>query len=105
VGCRGRDATAGARVLGISPDDVASHAAFRDEYDLPHTLLADPEHTVMETYGAWGEKVLYGKRSIGTIRSTVLVDRDGTIARVWKRAVPRTHADAVLKAIDTLGKG
>ncbi|MFP5309179.1 MAG: thioredoxin-dependent thiol peroxidase [Actinomycetes bacterium] len=93
---------AGAHVLGISPDDVASHAEFRAKHDLPHTLLADPERTVMEAYGAWGEKVLYGKRTVGTIRSTVLVAPDGTVARVWKRAVPKTHADAVLQAIGAL---
>lgn len=93
---------AGAVVLGISPDDVASHAAFREKYALPQTLLADPDHDVMETYGAWGEKVLYGKRTIGVIRSTVLVAPDGRVAKHWKRAVPKTHADQVLKAIRDL---
>jgi len=88
----------GAVVLGVSPDDVTSHRAFADKYDLPHTLLADVDKEVMTTYGAWGEKVLYGKTSIGVKRSTVLVDADGTVAKVWKRATPKTHADAVLKA-------
>lgn len=93
---------AGAVVLGVSPDDVASHRAFADKYDLPHTLLADVDKEVMETYGAWGEKVLYGKTSIGVKRSTVLVDSAGTVARVWKRATPKTHADALLQALDAL---
>lgn len=93
---------AGATVLGVSPDDVESHTAFVAKYDLPHTLLADVDKEVMTTYGAWGEKVLYGKKSIGVKRSTVLVDADGTVAKVWKRATPRTHADAVLKAIAAL---
>lgn len=93
---------AGATVLGVSPDDAESHAAFVATYDLPHTLLADVDKQVMTTYGAWGEKVLYGKKSIGVKRSTVLVDGNGTVAKVWKRATPKTHADAVLKAIAAL---
>lgn len=93
----------GARVLGISPDNVASHAAFADKYDLPHRLLADTDHAVTDVYGAWGEKVLYGRKSIGVIRSTVLVDADGTVAKVWKKAQPATHADALLKALADLG--
>lgn len=94
---------AGAAVLGVSPDDVATHATFAEKYDLPHRLLADVDKDVMETYGAWGEKVLYGKTTIGVKRSTVLVDADGTVAKVWKRATPKTHADAVLKALAALG--
>lgn len=93
---------AGAVVLGISPDDVASHAAFRAKYDLPHTLLADPDRTVLEQYGAWGEKVLYGKRSIGVIRSSVLVGPDGTVLKVWKRAQAKKHAEQVLRALEDL---
>lgn len=94
---------AGAAVLGVSPDDVDTHRAFADNHDLPHRLLADVDHRVMEEYGAWGEKVLYGRTSIGVKRSTVLVDADGTVAKVWKRATPKTHAQAVLKALATLG--
>lgn len=92
----------GATVLGVSPDDVDTHRAFATRYDLPHTLLADVDKDVMTTYGAWGEKVLYGRKSIGVKRSTVLVAADGTVAKVWKRATPKTHADAVLKAIAAL---
>lgn len=94
---------AGAQVLGVSPDDVASHRAFADKYDLPHRLLADVGHAVMDDYGAWGEKNMYGKVSMGVKRSTVLVDADGTVAKVWKRATPKTHADALLKALGDLG--
>ncbi len=93
---------AGATVLGVSPDDVASHRAFATKYDLPHTLLADVDKDVMTTWGAWGEKVLYGKKTIGVKRSTVVVDADGTVAKVWKRATPKTHADAVLKTLAAL---
>lgn len=93
---------AGAVVLGISPDDVDSHAAFADKHDLPHTLLADPKRTVLEKYGAWGEKVLYGKTTVGVIRSTFLIGRDGKVAKVWKRVQTKTHADRVLAAIRDL---
>lgn len=93
---------AGAAVLGISPDSVESHAKFQGKYDLPHTLLADPDKQVMEPWGAWGEKVLYGKKSIGAIRSTVLVDAEGNVAKVWKRVQAKKHADQVLKALQDL---
>jgi thioredoxin-dependent peroxiredoxin len=93
---------AGAAVLGISPDTVESHARFAGKYDLPHTLLADPEREVLEAYGAYGEKVLYGKTTVGVIRSTFLVDADGTVAKVWKRVQTKKHADQVLKALDEL---
>jgi len=93
---------AGVVVLGISPDDAARHVRFRDKYDLPHTLLSDVDHAVMEKYGAWGEKVLYGKRSVGVIRSSVLIDAGGRIAKVWKRVEAKKHADQVLAAIAEL---
>lgn len=94
---------AGAAVLGISPDPVASHAAFASKYDLPHTLLADPDHAVMETYQAWGEKNMYGKVTVGPIRSTVLVGPDGRIVKRWKRVQAAKHAEQVLKALASLG--
>ncbi|MFT5222695.1 MAG: peroxiredoxin Q/BCP [Glaciecola sp.] len=93
---------AGAVVLGISPDDATSHDAFRRRYDLPHTLLSDPSHQVMEEYGAWGEKVLYGKTVIGTTRSTVLVGPDGLVLKHWKAVQTKTHAERVLKAMAKL---
>jgi thioredoxin-dependent peroxiredoxin len=94
---------AGATVLGISPDEVERHAAFRDKYDLPHTLLADPDKQVMEPWGAWGTKNLYGRETVGVIRSTVLVDAEGRVAKVWKRVQAKKHADQVLKALADLG--
>ena len=93
---------AGAVVLGISPDDVDSHARFAAKNDLPHRLLADPERTVIEEYGAWGTKSMYGKEYQGVIRSTVLVGPDGTVAEVWPKVQPKQHADAVLEAIRAL---
>lgn len=93
---------AGAAVLGVSPDTVESHARFAGKHDLPHTLLADPEREALAAYGAYGEKVLYGKTTVGVIRSTFLVDAEGTVAKVWKRVQTKTHADQVLKALDEL---
>jgi thioredoxin-dependent peroxiredoxin len=87
-------------VLGVSPDDGASHVKFIDKYSLPFTLLSDPDKKVMETYGAWGEKNMYGKIVVGVIRSTVWVGPDGKIAKHWRR-VPKaeSHPEKVLEAI------
>ena len=93
----------GAEVLGISPDDRAAHARFAGKYDLPFTLLCDPEREVMARYGAWGEKMMYGKKTVGVIRSTVIVAPDGTVAKRWRR-VPKAadHPAKVLEALDAL---
>jgi peroxiredoxin Q/BCP len=88
-------------VLGVSPDSEASHGKFRSKYDLPFTLLADPEHEVAEQYGVWVEKKNYGKTSMGIERSTFVIDADGNVARVMRRVNPRTHADDVLAALDS----
>ena len=93
---------AGAVVLGVSPDPVDSHAEFAANHDLPHTLLADPEHQVMETYEAWGEKNMYGKVTVGPIRSTFLIGPDGRIVKRWKRVQAAKHAEQVLKAIERM---
>lgn len=93
---------AGAVVLGVSPDGPESHRAFREKHGLPHILLSDPGHEVMERYDAYGEKVLYGKRSVGVKRSTVLVGPDGRIVKHWKRAEAATHAEQLLEALDQL---
>jgi peroxiredoxin Q/BCP len=92
---------AGAVVLGVSPDSEASHVKFRSKYDLPFTLLADPEHEVAEQYGVWVEKKNYGKTSMGIERSTFVIDADGNVARVMRRVNPKSHADDVLAALDS----
>jgi thioredoxin-dependent peroxiredoxin len=89
----------GAIVLGVSPDDEASHAKFRDKYSLNFQLLADPDHSVAELYGAWREKNMYGKKSMGVQRSTYLIDGDGKIAKVWKKVSVDGHDAAVLEAL------
>lgn len=93
---------AGAVVLGISPDDVGSHARFREKYDLPHTLLADPDGDVIRAYGAWGKRKKYGREFEGVIRSTVLVDGQGSVAAHWPKVRPKEHADQVLAALSEL---
>ena len=90
---------AGAVVLGISPDGVASHAKFKESYDLPFTLLADSDHAVSEAYGVWAEKSRYGRTYMGILRSTFVIDADGNIARVLANVQPATHADDVLAAL------
>ena len=87
-------------VLGISPDTEASHRKFRDKYELPFTLLADPDREVMIEYAAYGEKMMYGKKRMGVIRSTVLVGPDGNVVKHWKRvAKAADHPRKVLEAI------
>jgi peroxiredoxin Q/BCP len=89
----------GAVVLGVSPDDESSHARFREKYELPFSLLADPDHTVSEAYGVWVEKNAYGKKKMGVERSTFLIDSNGNVAKVMRRVKPDTHADDVLAAL------
>ncbi len=90
---------AGAVVLGISPDTVASHARFRDQHGLEFRLLSDPDHAVAECYGAWREKTMYGRRSMGIQRSTWLVGPDGTVAKVWKKVSVEGHDQQVLEEL------
>lgn len=91
---------ADAVVLGISPDNPESHRKFRDKYDLPFTLLCDPERKVMTKYGAYGEKIMYGKKTMGVIRSTVLVGPNGKVVKHWHRvAKAADHPRKVLEAL------
>ena len=90
---------AGAVVLGISPDDVASHVRFKDKYDLPFTLLADPEHEVAELYGTSAEKQYRGRTYWGVDRTTFLIAADGTVAKAMRNVKPDTHANDVLAAL------
>jgi peroxiredoxin Q/BCP len=91
----------GAVVLGVSPDNEASHVKFRDKYSLPFTLLADPDHSVAEDYGVWVEKNAYGKKKMGIERSTFLIDGEGKVTKVMRRVKPDTHADDVLAVLPT----
>jgi peroxiredoxin Q/BCP len=91
-----------ARVLGISPDPLTSHAKFRAKHGLTYPLLADVNHAVSERYGVWQEKSMYGRRYMGIARTTFLVDRDGRIARVFEQVKPAGHAAEVARAAEAL---
>ncbi|MXY05923.1 MAG: peroxiredoxin [Gammaproteobacteria bacterium] len=91
---------AGVAVLGVSPDEGASHRKFIDKYQLPFTLLSDPSREMMAAYGAWGEKTMYGRKTVGVIRSTVWIGADGTVRRHWRRVSRAAdHPAKVLEAI------
>ncbi|MFW6093596.1 MAG: thioredoxin-dependent thiol peroxidase [Pseudomonadota bacterium] len=90
-------------VLGVSPDDDASHRKFTEKYELPFPLLSDPDKIVMAPYGAWGEKNMYGKKTVGVIRSTVWIGPDGKVKKHWRR-VPKA-ADHPQKVLEALAKG
>ena len=89
----------GAVVLGVSPDDEASHAKFRAKYQLPFTLLADVGHAVADRYGVWVEKSFAGKKYMGVERSTFVIDANGNLAKIMRRVKPDTHVDEVLAAL------
>lgn len=100
---RGGDyAAAGARVIGVSPDEVDAVMKFADKFDLDFTLLADTDHAVADAYGTWVEKSMYGKKYMGVQRATFLIDPDGTIAKAFPKVSPKTHDDVVLKALAEL---
>ena len=90
---------AGAVVLGVSPDDERSHAKFKDKYELPFTLLADPDHAVADQYGVWGEKSYMGKTFLGVKRSTFVIDAEGNVKKAMHDVKPATHADEVLSVL------
>jgi thioredoxin-dependent peroxiredoxin len=98
----GEYAEAGARVIGVSPDEPAALGRFADKFDLGFTLLSDVDHAVADAYGAWGEKSMYGKKYMGMLRSTFIIDLQGKIARVFPKVQPKKHDDIVLKALGEL---
>jgi len=89
----------GAVVLGVSPDGPGSHEKFRKKYDLPFPLLADEDHAVAAAYGAWGEKSMYGRKYMGILRTTFIIDGAGRISRIFEKVKPRGHAAEVLEAL------
>ena len=92
--------TAKAMVIGVSRDSFASHLKFREKQGLNFSLLSDLDHKVLELYGAWGEKKMYGKPVTGTIRTTVLIGKDGKIKRVWNNVKVKGHVDEVLSELE-----
>lgn len=102
--CAFRDAradyeAAGAKVIGISPDGPESHRKFAEKYELPFALVADPEKHVCQAYGVWKEKNLYGKKSMGVERTTIIIDREGIVRKVFPRVKVDGHSEQVLKAL------
>ena len=94
--------TAGSAILGISPDDADSHRKFAEKHALPFPLLADPDHGVAEAYGVWKEKNNYGKKYMGIERTTFVIGRDGTLAKIYPRVKVEDHAAQVLAYVKTL---
>ena len=90
---------AGAVVLGVSPDSIESHDKFKVKYELPFPLLSDPDHQVAELYGAWGEKKMFGRTYMGIIRSTYVIDGQGTIVKVFPKVRPKVHSEQVLMVL------
>ena len=86
-------------VLGVSAQDEKSHRKFAEKFDLPFRLLADADRKIVQAYGVWGEKSLYGRKFMGTNRVTYLIDEKGKIAAVWPKVKPEGHADEILKAV------
>ena len=87
-------------VVGVSKDSIESHCKFADKYELKFPLLSDPDGKTLEKYGAWGEKNMYGKKSLGIIRSTVLIGPDGKVIKHWPKVKVQGHVDEVLAALD-----
>ncbi len=99
-------AAAGAKVIGVSPDQPEKIKKFDDKHGLGFTLLGDVDHEVADAYGAWGEKSMYGKKYMGMLRSTFIIDAKGKIVRVFPKVQPKKHDDLVLKALrDDPGRG
>jgi peroxiredoxin Q/BCP len=95
----------GAKVLGVSADNEESHAKFRDKFQLNFPLLADIDHQVAEKYGAWREKNMYGKKSMGIQRSTFLIDAGGRVAKVWNAVKVDGHDAQVMESLEEMTKG
>ena len=91
---------AGAIVLGVSTDPVKSHDKFVKKFNLPFTLLADPDKKIVEAYGVWGQKSFMGRKYMGTYRVTFLIGPDGRIKKIWPTVKPEEHAADVLKALE-----
>ena len=92
----------GVQVIGVSPDDEESHERFADKHNLHFPLVADPEHTILNQYGVWGERNLYGRKFMGVKRTSFLVGQEGTILHVFKRPKTSAHAEEVLAKLAQL---
>lgn len=89
-------------VLGVSKDSIESHCKFRDKYKLKFPLLSDPDRKVLEKYGAWGEKNMYGKKMMGIIRTTIIIGADGKVKKIFPKVRVKGHVDKVIEALKEL---
>lgn len=87
----------GYEIIGISPNDIDSHKKFENKYQLPFRLIADPKHTIIDKYGVWGEKNLYGHKFMGLLRTTFVLDEKGVITKIFKKPKTKAHAEEILK--------
>jgi peroxiredoxin Q/BCP len=94
----------GFSILGVSPDDQKSHLKFEAKFSLPFPLIADPDHTIIDKYGVWGEKQLYGRKYLGLHRTTFLIDEKGVIRKIFLKPKSKTHAEEVLRAWASIKK-
>jgi thioredoxin-dependent peroxiredoxin len=92
----------GFEVVGISPDDVQKHARYQEKFDLPFTLVADPDHKIIDKYEVWGEKNMYGRKYMGLFRTTYIVDEKGQIIKVFKKPRVRQHAEEIIEKTKAL---
>ena len=89
----------GFTVIGISPDDPEKHQKFREKFNLPFTLLADPKHTIINKYGVWGEKNLYGRKYMGLHRTSFVIDEKGVIRKIFLRPKNKAHAEEIIASM------
>jgi len=92
-------------VLGVSPDSPKSHRKFKEKHALPYTLIADQDHAIAEAYGVWAEKMLYGRKYWGVLRTTFVIDAAGRIERVFEKVKPEGHGAEVAAAVAGLARG
>jgi peroxiredoxin Q/BCP len=88
----------GIEVIGVSPDDESSHKKFETKFQLPFTLIADSNHKILEQYGVWGEKQMFGNHYMGVFRTTFLIDEKGKIKKIFKKPKNKEHAEEIVKA-------
>ncbi len=92
----------GFTVIGISPDEIEKHKKFKEKFQLPFSLIADPGHTIIDKYGVWGEKQLYGRKYMGLHRTTFLIDEKGVIRKIFLKPKSKNHTDEILRSWDML---
>jgi peroxiredoxin Q/BCP len=91
-------------VIGVSPDSIQSHQKFKKKYKLPFTLVADSEHAIADAYGVWGEKLIFGRKYMGVLRTTFVIDSDGRIQKIFRGVKPDGHAGEVEEVLASSGR-